>query len=148
MTGSAPTAGPDVHEVADRLHSAAIRVLRGVRGEDVHAGVTAARLSALSVLVFAGPVTVGRLADAEQVSVPTISRMIAQMVNEELVRREPDATDRRLVWLHATKQGTRILREARRRRIEALAHRIEGLGAEDLADLLRAADLVEEVFRG
>jgi DNA-binding MarR family transcriptional regulator len=123
-------------------------VLRGVRGEDVHAGVTAARLSALSVLVFVGPVTVGRLADAEQVSVPTISRMIAQRVDEGLVRREPDATDRRLVWLHATEQGTRILWEARRRRIEALVHRIEGLREGELRQLARAADIVERVFRG
>lgn len=134
---------PDVHDVADRLHSAAIHVLRGVRGEDVHAGVTAARLSALSVLVVVGPVTVGRLAEAEQVSVPTISRMIAQMANEGLVRREPDATDRRVVWLHATEQGTRILQEARRRRIEALARRIEGLGAEELRVVRRATEIVE-----
>ena len=43
-------------ETADRLHSAAIHLLRRVSREDAGSGVSPPRLSALSVLVFAGPV--------------------------------------------------------------------------------------------
>ena len=57
-------------EAADRFHSAAIHALRHVRREDPATGVSAARLSALSVLVFAGPRTLGELAAAEQVAGP------------------------------------------------------------------------------
>ncbi|MGZ6143541.1 MAG: hypothetical protein ACXWLM_09385, partial [Myxococcales bacterium] len=57
--------------VADRLHSAAIHVLRRVRAEDTRTGLSPARLSALSVVVFGGPLTLGRLAAAEKVSAPT-----------------------------------------------------------------------------
>ena len=50
-----------VEQVADQLHSAAIRLLRFVRKEDAASGVTGAQLSALSVLAFGGPMTLGAL---------------------------------------------------------------------------------------
>ena len=81
--------------VADRLHSAAIRLLRRLRREDEAMGLTAARASALSVLVFGGrPITLGALAQAEQVSAPTITRLIVGMERDGLVRREADAARR------------------------------------------------------
>ena len=92
--------------VADRLHSAAIHLLRRLRREDEAMGLTAARASALSVLVFGGrPVTLGALAQAEQVSAPTITRLIVGMERDGLVRREPDAArrPRRLAARHARK---------------------------------------------
>src|SRR5919206_339955 len=52
-------------EAADRFHSAAIHALRHVRREDPASGLSAARLSALSVLAFGGPRTLGELAAAE-----------------------------------------------------------------------------------
>jgi DNA-binding MarR family transcriptional regulator len=131
---------PDLLTLADRLHSTAIAVLRHVRSEDTASGLTAARLSALSVIVFAGPVTMSQLADAEQVSVPTISRMIAGMVEDGLVRRQPDTADRRVVWLHPTARGSRLLNEGRRRRVEALARLLSGVDPVDRRELARAAD--------
>ena len=84
-------------------------------------GLTAARASALSVLVFGGrPVTLGALAQAEQVSAPTITRLIVGMERDGLVRREADAADGRVVWLHATAKGARLLHAGRRRRVAAL----------------------------
>ena len=107
--------------VADRLHSAAIHLLRRLRREDEAMGLTAARASALSVLVFGGrPVTLGALAQAEQVSAPTITRLIVGMERDGLVRREADAADGRVVWLHATAKGARLLHAGRRRRVAAL----------------------------
>ena len=129
---------------ADRLHSAAIHLLRVLREEDVASGVSAARLSALSVVVFAGPVTLGRLAAAEQVRPPTISGVVAGLERDGLVRRRPDARDRRVQWVHATAKGRRVLSRARRRRIGAFVSRLRGLSSEELATLERAADLIEQ----
>ena len=58
------------------LHSAAIHLLRRVRKQDAATGEGPARLSALSVLVFGGPMTLGQLAAAEQVKPPTMSRIV------------------------------------------------------------------------
>ena len=57
-------------ELAGRIHSAAIHLLRRLRREDAGSGLNAPRLSALSVIVFAGEVTLGELAAAEQVRPP------------------------------------------------------------------------------
>ncbi len=51
-------------ELADRLHSAAIHLLRRLRREDDASGLPAPQLSALSVIVFGGPIAIGALADA------------------------------------------------------------------------------------
>lgn len=132
-------------EVADRLHSAAVHVLRLVRREDVATGLSAARLSALSVLVFGGDRTVGELAAAEQVRSPTMSRLVAEMEREGLVRRQASAADGRAVVVSATGEGRRVLHEGRRRRVAALAERVAGLDGEDVALLGRAAEVMERI---
>src|SRR4051812_29059073 len=91
--------------VADRLHSAAIHLLRRLRREDDASGLSAPRLSALSVIVFGGPISIGALATAEQVKVPTISRVVAALEADQLVRRVADKSDRRIVHLEATAAG-------------------------------------------
>jgi DNA-binding MarR family transcriptional regulator len=133
-----------VEHIADRLHSAAIHLLRLVREEDVASGLSAARLSALSVVVFAGPVTLGRLAAAEQVRPPTISGIVAGLESDGLIRRRHDPSDGRVQWVHATAKGRRVLAAARRRRIRAFAGRLRGLARKDLRTLERAAELIEE----
>lgn len=145
----ASTAGRTPGTVADALHSAAIHLLRWLRREDERTGLSAPRLSALSVVVFAGPVTLGELAAAEQVRPPTMTRLTRALEAEGLVRRERDAKDRRITRLHPTDRGRRILLEGRARRVESLARQIAGLGAGDRATLARAAEIIERlVARG
>ena len=47
----------ELHALATRLHAAAIRLLRTLRREDDGTGLSAPRLSALSVIAFAGPLS-------------------------------------------------------------------------------------------
>ena len=94
-------------EAADSMHSASIHFLRRARREDVKSGTSGARLSALSVLVFAGPKTVSELAGWERVKVPTMSRLVAAMEAEGLVRKVRNGADRRSVVLHPTAKGRR-----------------------------------------
>src|SRR5688572_19189778 len=101
-------ARPDPTAVADRLHSAAIHLLRRLRKQDDAMGLSAARASALSVVVFGGPVTIGQLARAEQVSAPTMTRLLVGMERDGLLKRERDRDDGRVVWIRATPKGARI----------------------------------------
>ena len=133
--------------VADRLHSAAIHLLRRVRVEDAATGVGPARLSALSVLVFAGPQTLGALAAAEQVRPPTMTRIVGGLLRSGLVTREVDTDDRRVVRVRATRKGRELLQRGRRRRIAHLARRLRGLPQRELALLERAAELIEQAVR-
>jgi DNA-binding MarR family transcriptional regulator len=136
-------------EVADRLHSAAIHLLRHARKQDVTAGTGPARLSALSVLVFGGPMTLGHLANAEQVKAPTMSRIVAGLERSELAKIVTDAADGRRIQVTATAKGRRLLQQARARRVELVAETLRGLDGAELETLLRAAKLVERaVGRG
>ncbi len=131
--------------VADRLHSAAIHLLRRLRKQDDRSGISAARLSALSVVVFAGPVTMGQLARAEQVAAPTITRLVAAMERAGLVAREPDPDDGRVAWIRATAKGARILYAARDRRVATLTADLAALDRSDLTLLGEAAGIIERL---
>ena len=146
VSARAPRAG-SAAAVADRLHSAAIHLLRRLRREDDASGVSAPRLSALSVVVFGGPVTIGALATAEQVRVPTMSRLVATLEADGLVRRMLDPTDKRVVRVEATAAGTTLLHAGRRRRVAALATDVERLTAKERRDLLAAIPLLERLAR-
>src|SRR5438105_392253 len=133
--------------VADALHSAAIHLLRGIRKEDERTGVGPARLSALSVLVFAGSMRLTELARIEQVKPPTMTKVIAGLEAGGLVRRRPDVEDARAVRLEATPRGTKLLQEGRRRRVERLTAALQGLSREEVGVLARAAAIIDRVSR-
>src|SRR4051812_622232 len=133
-------------DAADRFHSAAIHALRHVRRADPETGLSAARLSAMSVLVFAGPRALRELATAEQVRPATMSRIVQALEVDGCVRREADARDRRVSRLRATPKGERVLRQGRTRRVENLGALIERLSADEVARVHEAAELVEKAL--
>ncbi len=133
--------------VADSLHSAAIRLLRGVRKEDVRSGLGPARLSALSVLVFAGPMRLSDLARIEQVRPPTMTKVVAGLEARGLVRRRADIEDARAVRMEATTRGKKLLQEGRRRRVARLAKALDGLSSDELDLVRRAAAIIERVSK-
>jgi DNA-binding MarR family transcriptional regulator len=135
-------------DLADRLHSAAIHVLRRVAREDTTSGLGGPALSALSVIVFGGPITLGKLAEAERVRPPTMTRTVQGLEAGGLVRREQDADDKRIVNVHATRRGEHVLQAARARRVAALASSLESLAERDRRTLERAADLLERLASG
>src|SRR2546428_12226571 len=102
--------------IANRLHSAAIHLLRRLRVEDKAMGLTGPRASALSVLVFRGPLTMSQLAEAEQVRRPTITRLVDGLERRGLVRRVSHAGDGRVQRVEATAAGRRLLHKGRGRR--------------------------------
>jgi DNA-binding MarR family transcriptional regulator len=133
-------------ELADRLHSTAIHLLRRLRREDARTGLSGPRLSALSVVVFAGPLPLGELAAAEQVKPPTMTRLVHALEARGLVTREPDERDGRVVRLRATLKGRTLMAEGRARRVRALAEGLDRLGTEELAALRGATDVLQRVI--
>ena len=133
-------------DIADRLHSLAIHLLRRLRVRDLTSGVGPAQLSALSVLVFGGPKSLGDLAEAEQVRPPTMSRVVANLEREGLVRRLA-TQDKRRMRLKATARGTKILQDGRKRRVELLANAIGSLPEEKRQRLSEMAELLQHVIQ-
>ena len=141
----APAGAPAAADIADRLHSAAIHLLRRLRREDGESGLSAPRLSALSVIVAAGPIPLGSLATAEQVRPPTMTRLVAALEADGLVTREVDAEDGRVARVRATARGRAVLAAGRARRVAALARELAALSPEERAALASAADVMERL---
>jgi DNA-binding MarR family transcriptional regulator len=139
---------PDVMAIADRLHSSAIHLLRRVRKQDTATGEGPARLSALSVLVFGGPKTLGELAAAEQVKPPTMSRIVAGLARSRLIEITADPQDARRMRIRATSKGTRLLQKGRQLRIAYLASHLDALAPEEQAKLAEAVEILKRLLEG
>jgi DNA-binding MarR family transcriptional regulator len=135
------------HRIADRLHSAAIHLLRRLREADAASGISPSRLSTLSVLVFGGPASVRGLAEAEMVRSPTMTGIVQGLEDDGLVARAPDPHDGRAVVLRATPRGERLLRAARTRRIDAFEALLDAATPAELRVLDEAAEILEQLIR-
>jgi DNA-binding MarR family transcriptional regulator len=134
-------------ELADRLHSTAIHLLRLVRVQDAASGISPARLSALSVIVFGGPISLNDLARAEQVRPPTASRILDALEAEGLARRRVNEHDRRAVLIEATETGAAILQQGRKRRVKFLASYLSRLTGAELGHIERAVQAIQKVMK-
>jgi DNA-binding MarR family transcriptional regulator len=137
----------EIRDVAARVHSTAIRLLRTLRREDDGSGLSAPRLSALSVIVFGGPMSLAELAAAEQVKPPTMSRIVDALVERRLVTRIAKPGDRRSVEIAATREGVHLLEAGRERRVGALVARLRKLADSERRALARGVEILERVAR-
>ena len=132
----------DSLEVATSLHRAAIRLLRTVRVADDETGVSAPKLSALSVLTFGGAMSLSALARAEQVTSATMSKLVSDLEAEGLVAKRADSEDRRGVRIEVTVRGRALMEEGRKRRLALLQKRLAKLTRDDRILLDRAAEIM------
>jgi DNA-binding MarR family transcriptional regulator len=130
----------DVDAVAEQLHSAAVHLLRRLRVEDEALGISAPRLSVLSILASVGPSRVGELAVAEQVEPPTMTRLIDGLERDGFVARGPDPSDARAVIVRVTEAGSSALAQGRQRRVRTFAVVLRSLPQRDLAALGRGVE--------
>ena len=129
---------------ATALNSGAVHLLRALRRVDRETGLPPAQLSALSVLVFAGPQTLGGLAAAEDVAGPTMTRIVDGLVRRGLAERQQPA-DRRAVRVVATPAGRRLMERGRRRRVEVLVRALDALPVADRRRLHAAGPLLDRL---
>lgn len=141
---ASPTGDP-AEQLADSLHSAAIHLLRRLRREDAAASLGPARLSALSVVVYGGPLRISDLARAEQVRTPTMTPIVVALEEAGLIERQADENDARASILKATSRGRRLMADARARRVRVLAESLRALPDSDRRVLEKAAVLLRKV---
>lgn len=124
--------------VAERLHSAAIHVLRFARQADRNAAIGPAQLSALSVLVYGGPCNLRELADAEQVAPPTMTRIVAALRRGGYVRLKRSLHDGRSSIVETTAKGSAALKKARAARLDLVDGLLARSSQPDIAVLGKA----------
>jgi DNA-binding MarR family transcriptional regulator len=147
--GTAERARSDVdpHELARRLSSLGLRIVREAALGDGAGSLTAARLSVLGLLVLGGPRRLGELAASENVRPPTMTRLVSALEGEGLVRRERGGRDGRAVMVRATEAGSDAFRTSLARHAAPLAERLAHLPAGSRRSLDGAAAILEEALR-
>jgi DNA-binding MarR family transcriptional regulator len=132
----------EITELAGRLRLASARLHRRLR-QEADTGLSPSQQSALGTIDLHGPITLGDLAAAEQVTPPTITKVIARLEEEGLVDRTVDVSDRRITRVSTTREGHRRLEHSRARRNAFLAARLEQLGPDAVRRLDDAIDALE-----
>ena len=132
-------------ELASQLRFAVMRLSRRLR-QHAPEDITPSQLSALSVIVRDGRLTLSQLAEAERVQPPTITRVVDSLERKGLAARVPSEHDRRVAFVEATAEGRTLVETIRRRRDAYLARRLRTFSADERALLERAARLLERLI--
>ena len=128
-------------DVASVLRVALMRMVRRLKREtDGEHSISV--IAALGSLNSRGPFTLSEWAEVEGVSRPSMTVMAGHLLDQRLIAREADPSDGRLVRVHITIMGRRVLERSRTRRDAYLAKRLEALGAEELKVLDNAAAIL------
>jgi DNA-binding MarR family transcriptional regulator len=137
----------DLNELANTVHSVSLRLLRQIRMVDGTSGLSGPRISLLSVLVFAGPLSIGKLATIEQISGPAITKLVDGLAKDGLARRVRSSTDRRVVLVEATAAGRKRLERGRARRVDAVATALGELDPSEQASVRAAFQILARLLR-
>jgi DNA-binding MarR family transcriptional regulator len=137
-----PSAADDVPA---RLYLAIGRLSRSLRRSGT-AGLGHGSISALSTLIGCGEMRLGDLAAKEGVAAPTMSRIVAALVEAQYVQREPDPVDRRAWLVKATAEGERMVSGLRSTRVQELRRRIDRLSADQQALLITTIPVLEDLL--
>jgi len=140
-TSRAETATSDV---AARLRLAVARLQRIVR-QQAMGGLNLAEGSCLAIIDRHGPMPLTDVASRENLSAPTITKIVVRLERQGLIERLADPTDRRVSLVAVSKQGAALLERLRSSRTAYLHRKLRELSAEDLHRLLAALPVLEEL---
>jgi DNA-binding MarR family transcriptional regulator len=134
-------------DTVEQFHHLAIVMLRKLRNVDEANGFSGPRASALSVLVFRGPQSLGELAAAEGVRAPTMSRLVKAMQAEGLVQSRVAEHDQRAVRIAPSAKGRRLMLRAREKRLAAIRELLRDASAEEKKALETVVGLLGRALR-
>ena len=135
---------------AARLRLGVARLARHLRAVDAASSLTPTQASLLSTIVRRGPLGLSDLAAVEGIDAPTLSRAVARLEEQGLVRRRPDPSDRRAVTVEPSAPGRKLLQRLRAERNDALRARLAELGDDErrlLHDALPVLETLADALR-
>ena len=134
-------------ELAQRLNSATVHLMRALRQDRRPVGLAAEHSSALGVIVFAGPISIGALARAERVGAPAMTKTVAILADAGLVTRERDPGDARVVRVRPTRKANELVLRGRDQRVIRIGKALQALSHTETARLEAAIGTLEKLVR-
>ncbi len=144
---AAEATDPSPEELGEQLIALVELLHRRIRPSYHSTRLTAARMSALRIIIEDGGTTGGQIAQREQVTPATITRVLDGLNESGFIVREPSSRDRRIVDVQATEAGRAAFREAVASQIERLAGELATLDANDRSKVSVALRHLERVFQ-
>ena len=142
MKTSAPS--PARLDLAADLRLVVARLGRQLRQQSA-GGLTPSQLSILATVDRDGAMHMGELARRESVAPPTITRIVAALVDAGLVTRTANPDDARSAVIQITAKGRRVLDALRKERTVLLVERLAALDDDEVALLTEALPLLERL---
>ncbi|TQC46443.1 MarR family transcriptional regulator [Rhodococcus sp. WS4] len=135
----------DTRALASDLSLAVVRLTRHLRGRRVDAQVSLTQLSALATLARDGAMTPGNLAAREKVQPPSMTRVIASLVELGLVERAPHPTDGRQIIVTLSDAGHALIADETHAREAWMNERLSGLDESELKTLREAVGIITSI---
>jgi DNA-binding MarR family transcriptional regulator len=132
-------------EPSARLRAAIGKLSRRLRPTVAGSGLTASQISVLFTIVRIGPLRPSELAEIEGLNPTLLSRFVAQLSEQGLIRRTADPGDRRAALVEASAQGRRLRERIHRERASALQRYVDELGERERERLWAALPVLEEL---
>ncbi|MGP8163306.1 MAG: MarR family winged helix-turn-helix transcriptional regulator [Acidimicrobiales bacterium] len=141
LAADSPLAAGD--DVAVRLRMAIARLFRRIERTRAGVALTPSETTVLSAVVRQGPLRLSDLAKAEAMNPTMLSRIIRDLEEAGLVRRNVDRVDRRAALAEASPAGRRLHNRIRTERSDALSAALVLLSADEQRALLAGLPVLE-----
>ncbi len=119
------------------------RRLRSERPDDD--SLTPSQLAVLGTLVRNGPMRPGELAAAERVRPPSMTRILAHLMDEGMIEKTQDPQDGRQVLIELTSAAAERIQSMRQRKDAYLTQALAQLSPQDRDLVLRAGPLLSQL---
>ena len=137
-------------ENVTRLRRVIGRLARLLNAAPVSENLTPTQASVLGIVAHRGPIGMTEVADIEGLNPTMLSRVVAKLVDDGFLTRQPDPADQRAVQLGATDAGRDVHQRIIKSRTDTVARILDGLSpdvTEALHDALPALEALAEGLR-
>lgn len=132
-------------ELAALLRPSLLRLTRLLRNQRVDMSVTLTQLSAMATLYKRGPMSAGELAACEKVQPPSMTKVLANLEERGLVRRDTHPSDKRQAIISVTDDGVELLQSESRARDEWLSQHLSELTQDERALLREVVPILDKL---
>lgn len=132
-------------ELASLLRPSLLRLTRIIRNQRVDMSVTLTQISAMATLYKRGPMSAGELAACEKVQPPSMTKVLANLEDRGLVRRDAHPNDKRQAIISVTDAGHALLESERRSRDAWLSKRLDELTPDERALLRDVVPILDKL---
>ena len=134
-----------ISELAAVLRPSLLRLTRLIRNQRADMSVTLTQISAMGTLHKRGPMSAGELAACERVQPPSMTKVLANLEERGLVKRDAHPSDKRQAILSVTEQGVALLESERRSRDAWLSQRLAQLTPDERAVLRSVVPVLDKL---